>query len=193
MASLLRPAVTLFVFFSIAAGVVYPALVTGIANLAFPVQARGSLVERDGQAVGSELIGQSFSTARYFWSRPSATTPMPNNGQSSGGSNLGPLNPALIDAVKGRIEALGVGSTSATTPVPIDLVTTSASGLDPDISPEAALFQIERIAHERGLPIEKVKALVTSHTRGPQWGIFGEPRVNVLDLNLALDALASKP
>jgi K+-transporting ATPase ATPase C chain len=174
-------------------GLVYPALVTGIANLAFPVQARGSLVQRDGHVVGSELIGQSFSTARYFWSRPSATTPMPNNGQSSGGSNLGPLNPALIDAVKGRIEALGAGSTSATMPVPIDLVTSSASGLDPDLSPEAALFQIERIAHERRLPIEKVRALVTSHIRGPQWGIFGEPRVNVLDLNLALDALAPKP
>ncbi|MGA2552388.1 MAG: potassium-transporting ATPase subunit KdpC [Burkholderiaceae bacterium] len=193
MVSVLRPALVLLLIFSVLTGLAYPLLVTGIAQLAFASQAHGSLIERDGKVVGSALIGQPFSAPGYFWSRPSATTPMPDNAQSSGGSNLGPLNPALVDAVKGRVSALAGeagAAASANPPVPVDLVTTSASGLDPDISPEAAAFQVPRVAKERKLSEEAVRALVSAQVVPAQWGFLGEPRVNVLKLNLALDALA---
>ena len=192
MAPLLRPALVLFALFSALTGLVYPLLVTGIAQTVFPYQAHGSLVSRAGQPVGSELIGQSFAEPGYFWSRPSATTPMQNNGQSSGASNLGPTNPLLEEAVRGRIEHVREGAPAGQAPVPIDLVTASASGLDPDISPAAARYQIERVARTRTLPAEQLEALIQSQVEEPQWGIFGQPRVNVLRLNLALDALAVK-
>jgi K+-transporting ATPase ATPase C chain len=154
----------------------------------FPSQAAGSLIVRDGKPVGSLLIGQNFSEPKYFWGRLSATAPQPYNGTASGGSNLGPLNPALIDAVKGRLDALKAADPDNAQPVPVDLVTASASGLDPDISPAAAQYQVKRVAQARGLPVERVAAMVAEHTQGRQWGLFGEPRVNVLELNLALDA-----
>jgi K+-transporting ATPase ATPase C chain len=155
----------------------------------FPAQANGSLVERDGKAVGSALIGQPFSDPKYFWSRPSATAPMPYNAGASSGSNQGPLNPALADAVKGRVEALQKADPDNKAPVPVDLVTASSSGLDPHISPAAAEYQAGRVAKVRGLAPEKVRALVAEHTEGRQLGFLGEPRVNVLRLNLTLDAL----
>lgn len=191
MKSLLRPAVSLFVLLTAITGIVYPFVVTGVARVAFPSAAGGSLIVQDGKAVGSELIGQNFSDPKYFWGRPSATAPMPYNAAASSGSNQGPLNPALADAVKARVEALKAADPQNAKPVPIDLVTTSASGLDPHISPAAAAYQVERIARVRHLTPDVVQALVEQHTEGRQWGIFGEKRVNVLKLNLALDGLRS--
>jgi len=169
-------------------GVAYPLLVTGVAQVAFRHQANGSLVEKDGKVLGSALIGQPFTDAKYFWSRPSATSPMPYNGAASSGSNQGPTNPALKDAVEGRVKALRDGGGDASQPVPVDLVTASGSGLDPHISPAAAEYQIPRISKARGIPEERIRDLVRAHTQGRQLGILGEPRVNVLELNLALDA-----
>ena len=187
MKNLLRPAITLFVLLSVLTGLVYPLAVTGVAGVAFPVQAAGSLVSRDGVVVGSALIGQSFNDPRHFWGRPSATSPMAYNAGSSGGSNQGPLNPALVDAVKGRVEALRAADPGNTAPVPVDLVTASASGLDPDISVAAAEYQIARVARARGVAPDVVRAAVARHTEDRQLGFLGEPRVNVLALNLDLD------
>ena len=184
----LRPAFTLFAVLSIVTGLAYPLAVTGIAQLAFPWAANGSLILRDGKAVGSELIGQSFADPKHFWSRPSATSPMPYNAANSAGSNQGPANPALADAVKGRIEALRAADPGNTAPVPADLVTASASGLDPHISRAAADYQVARVARVRALPEAQVRELVEQHTERPLLGFIGEPRVNVLQLNLALDA-----
>jgi len=187
MKTLLRPALTLFLLLTLITGVLYPLLVTGIAKAAFPDEAAGSLIVRDGKTAGSRLIGQNFSDPKYFWGRPSATSPMPYNASASSGSNQGPLNPALTDAVKARIEALKTADPDNALPIPVDLVTASASGLDPQISPAAAAYQIERVARLRGLSPAAVKMLVERNTEGRQWSIFGEPRVNVLALNLALD------
>lgn len=186
--TLFRPALVLFVLLSLLTGIAYPYAITGIAALVFPREAAGSLVERDGKVVGSLLIGQSFSDPKYFWSRPSATSPMANNAVASSGSNLGPTNPALIDAVKGRVAALRSADPGNAAPVPVDLVTASASGLDPEISRAGAEYQAARVARVRGLPVERVRALVAEQSRGQWLGFLGEPRVNVLALNLALDA-----
>lgn len=188
MKTLIRPAITLFILLSIVTGLLYPLLVTGISQAVFPAQAAGSLIERDGKLIGSRLIGQNFTDPKYFWGRPSATSPYPNNAAVSSGSNLGPLNPALKEAVESRVKTLREADSGNTTPVPADLVTASASGLDPHISPAAADYQAGRVARARGLAPEAVRALVAQHTEDRQWGIFGEPRVNVLALNLALDA-----
>ncbi|HEV7446899.1 MAG TPA: potassium-transporting ATPase subunit KdpC [Steroidobacteraceae bacterium] len=193
MNTILRPAVTLFVIMTVLTGIVYPFAVTGIAELLFPDQATGSLVMAGGQPVGSRVIGQSFSDPKYFWSRPSATSPQPYNATASSGSNQGPLNPALMDAIKTRIEALKAADPTNMLPVPVDLVTASASGLDPDISIAAANYQAARIARVRGLPLEEVQALIGSHARGRFLGLVGEPRINVLELNLALDAQRAAP
>jgi len=192
MKTLIRPAVTLFILLSIITGLIYPLLVTGIGQAAFPAQAAGSLIERDGKLIGSRLIGQNSTDPQYFWSRPSATAPQPYNAAASGGSNLGPLNPALKDAVDARVQALRAADPDNTQPIPVDLVTASASGLDPHISPAAADYQIARVAQARGLAPEIVRKLVAAWTEDRQWGIFGEPRVNVLELNLALDRLPSE-
>ena len=189
MKTLLRPALSLFVLLSTVTGLAYPLAVTGVASAAFPEQAAGSLILKDGKPVGSSLIGQNFSDPKHFWGRPSATAPQPYNASASSGSNQGPLNPALVDAVKGRIDALRAADPANGTPIPADLVTASASGLDPHISPAAALWQVGRIAKARHLPEAQLSALVAAHTEGRQWGLLGEPRVNVLKLNLALDAL----
>jgi K+-transporting ATPase ATPase C chain len=186
--NIVRPALVLFVLLSALTGLIYPMAVTGAAKAVFPAQADGSLVVLDGTTVGSKLIGQNFSDPKHFWGRPSATAPQPYNASASGGSNQGPLNPALADAVKGRIEALRAADPGNTAPVPVDLVTTSGSGLDPDISPAAARYQAARVARARGVPIEQVNALVANNTQGPLWGLLGESRVNVLALNIALDA-----
>lgn len=188
----LRPALTLFVLLSAITGLAYPLAVTGVAQLAFPDAANGSLILRDGKPVGSELIGQAFSDPKHFWSRPSATGPMPYNAANSSGSNLGPSSPALAEAVKARIEALRAADPGNTAPVPVDLVTASASGLDPHISRAAADYQIARVARVarvRGIPEARVRALVEQHTEQPLLGFIGEPRVHVLRLNLALDAV----
>ena len=185
----LRPAVVLFLLLTALTGFIYPLVVTGLAQLLFPQQAAGSLVMRNGRALGSRLIGQSFSAPGYFWGRPSATTPQPYNGTASGGSNLGPLNPALLDAVKPRIAALRAADPGNEAPVPVDLVTASGSGLDPEISVAAADYQAARIARARGLAPERVRALIAQHSEGRVLGVLGEPRVNELELNLALDAL----
>lgn len=185
---LLRPALLLFVLLSLVTGLLYPLLVTGVAQLAFRDAANGSLIVRDGKVIGSRLIGQPFSDPKHFWSRPSATAPMAYNGGASSGSNLGPLNPALHDAVKARIEALRTADPGHTAPVPIDLVTASASGLDPHISRAAADYQAARVAKARGVSEAAVRALIERHTEGQWLGFIGEPRVNVLELNLALDA-----
>ena len=193
MKNILRPALVLFLVLTLITGALYPLLVTGVAQTLFPSQAGGSIILRDGKAVGSELIGQNFTDPKHFWGRPSATGPMPYNASASSGSNLGPLNPALTDAVKARVEALrnanSVADPGNTAPVPIDLVTTSASGLDPHISLGAARFQINRVAKARGLTVEKVQALVEAQTERPLLGLLGEPQVNVLKLNLALASL----
>src|ERR1700736_4774082 len=189
MSSLLRPAIVLFLIMTVITGVVYPLVVTGIAQVAFPKQAVGSLIVKDGKTVGSRLIGQSFSDPKYFWSRPSATSPQPYNAIASSGSNLGPLNPALTDAIKTRIEALKAADPTNTLPVPVDLVTASGSGLDPEISIAAAQYQAARVARIRGLAPAEVQSLIAAHSRGMLFGLVGEPRVNVLELNLALDAL----
>jgi K+-transporting ATPase ATPase C chain len=186
----LRPALVLFLMLSVLTGLVYPLAVTGIAQLAFPARANGSLISQGGQVVGSELIGQAFSDPKHFWSRPSATSPMPYNAANSGGSNLGPTNPALAEAVKARIAALRAADPANTAPVPVDLVTASASGLDPHISRAAADYQVARVARARGLPEAEVHALVERHTEPPLLGFIGEPRVHVLRLNLALDSRA---
>jgi K+-transporting ATPase ATPase C chain len=185
----LRPALLLLVVMTVLTGILYPLLVAGIARVLFPAQAAGSLVTVNGRAVGSGLIGQAFTDPGHFWSRPSASTPQPYNGTASGGSNLGPLNPALLDAVKARIQALRAADPGNLAPVPVDLVTASASGLDPDISVAAADYQAARVARVRGLPLKQVQALIASHTAGRLLAVLGEPRVNVLELNLALDAL----
>jgi K+-transporting ATPase ATPase C chain len=187
----LKNAALMLIALSVLTGIVYPLVVTGIAQAAFSNQANGSLIERDGKAVGSALIGQPFSDPKYFWSRPSATGPVPYNAGASSGSNQGPLNPALADAVKARIEALQQADPDNKAPVPVDLVTASSSGLDPHISPAAAEYQVARVARIRGLSADQVRALVAEHTEGRQLGFLGEPRVNVLRLNLALDALKS--
>jgi len=185
----LRPALLLLVVMTVLTGILYPLLVAGIARVLFPAQAAGSLVTVNGRVVGSGLIGQAFTDPGHFWSRPSASTPQPYNGTASGGSNLGPLNPALLDAVKARIQALRAADPGNLAPVPVDLVTASASGLDPDISVAAADYQAARVARVRGLPLKQVQALIASHTAGRLLAVLGEPRVNVLELNLALDAL----
>src|SRR5882724_12556483 len=189
MNTILRPAIALFVIMTVLTGIIYPFAVTGLAQLLFPAQADGSLVTAGGQPVGSRVIGQSFSDPKYFWSRPSATSPQPYNATASSGSNQGPLNPALTDAIKTRIEALKTADPANTLPVPVDLVTASASGLDPEISIAAAKYQAARVARVRGLAPEQVRALIDAHARGRLLGLLGEPRINVLELNLALDSL----
>ncbi|ATE60110.1 potassium-transporting ATPase subunit KdpC [Thauera sinica] len=185
----IRPALVLFGAFTLITGALYPAAVTGVAQAAFPRQAGGSIVLRDGRAVGSALIGQTFAAPGYFWSRPSATAPVPHNAAAGSGSNQGPLHPALAEAVAARSAALKAADPGQTAPIPVDLVTASGSGLDPHISPAAAAWQAPRVARARGLPRGQVDALVARHTEGRQWGVLGEPRVNVLQLNLALDAV----
>jgi K+-transporting ATPase ATPase C chain len=185
----LRPALVALALLTLVTGVAYPLLVTGIAQVVFPSQANGSLILREGKPVGSSLIGQPFDDPRYFWGRPSATTPFPYNAAASSGSNLGPINPALHAAARGRIDALRAADPGNRTPVPVDLVTASASGLDPDISPAAAFYQVPRVARTRGLDEARVQELVHTHIRRRQLGVLGEPRVNVLRLNLALDRL----
>ncbi|WP_373975501.1 potassium-transporting ATPase subunit KdpC [Chitinibacter sp. SCUT-21] len=187
----LRPAVVIFIALTLVTGVLYPLAVTGLAKVFFAEQAAGSLIEQNGQVLGSKLIGQAFSGPDYFWSRPSATGPMPYNGAGSSGSNLGPTNPALLNTIAERVEAIKAAHPQQSAAVPLDLVTTSASGLDPHISPAAAAYQIERVASARNLPLSQLTQLVAAHTRGAQWGILGEPVVNVLELNLALDRIAA--
>ena len=189
MKSIIRPAFVIFALLSALTGLAYPLVVTGIAQLAFPFQAEGSLIVRNGRLVGSSLIGQNFADPKYFWGRPSASSPQPYNGVNSGGSNLGPLNPALLDAVKGRIAELRKADPGNTGSVPVDLVTASGSGLDPHLSVAGAQFQAARIARVRGLPLEQVQQLIAAHAEGRLMGLLGEPRVNVLTLNLALDDL----
>lgn len=187
MRAQIRPAIVLLIVLSVVTGLAYPALVTAIAQVAFPFQATGSLITRDGRVVGSALIGQPFDDPKYFWGRPSATSPFPYNAAASSGSNQGPTNPALLDSVRGRVEALRAADPGNTAPVPVDLVTASGSGLDPHISPAAALYQVPRIARARKLDPAAVQALVERHTEDRTFGILGDPRVNVLALNLALD------
>ena len=197
----IRPAVVMIVGLTILTGLAYPLAMTGIAQVLFPRQANGSLIEKDGKVIGSELIGQNFEKPGYFHGRPSATTatdpknpsktiPAPYNAASSGGSNAGPTSKALVERIQGDVKALEAENPNV--PIPVDLVTTSASGLDPDISPAAALFQVPRVARERGLSEEQVRSLVTSHIEGRFLGVIGEPRVNVLELNIALDALKAE-
>lgn len=189
MKTLIRPMLVLFFALTVVTGIAYPVLVTAIGQAVFPHQANGSLIERDGKAVGSALIGQQFDAPGYFWGRLSATAPNPYNPQSSGGSNLGPTNPALADEIKGRLNALHDADPTNTAAVPVDLVTSSGSGLDPEISPAAAAYQAARVAKARGLAREQVDGLIAQHTSGRQLGVLGEARVNVLELNLALDQL----
>lgn len=188
MKTLLRPAIGLFLAFTVITGVIYPLLVTGAAQLLFPHAANGSVIKRDGRPLGSELIGQPFADPKYFWSRPSATTPFANNSAASSGSNLGPTNSALSDAVKQRVDALHAADPGNSAPVPVDLVTASASGLDPHISPAAARYQLARVARTRGLAESDVARFVAQATESRDFGVLGEPRVNVLRLNLLLDA-----
>lgn len=190
MKKLIRQCVVLFIAMTVFTGILYPLAATGLAQAMFHAKANGSLVEKDGKTVGSTLIGQAFSEPRYFWGRPSATAPNPNNGASSSGSNQGPTNPALTDAVKQRIDALKQVDPSNDASVPVDLVTASGSGLDPEISPAAAEYQIARVARMRNVDPAKVRELVAANTQGRQFGVLGEPRVNVLALNLDLDRMA---
>lgn len=190
MTSQIRPAVTTLVLLTVLCGAAYPALVTGVARIAFRDQASGSLVIQDGKLRGSRLIGQAFTSPQYFWGRPSATGPMPDNAAGSSGSNQGPLNPALLDAVKGRIAALHAADPDNKSAIPVDLVTASASGLDPHISPAAALYQAGRVARARGLERARVEAMIRAHTEHALLGFLGEERVNVLALNLDLDRAA---
>jgi len=183
---MIRPAVSLFLVLTVVTGVLYPLAVTGVAKAAFPHQAAGSLIVSDGKTLGSSLIGQNFADPKFFWGRPSATSPMANNAQGSGGSNLGPLNPALTDAIKGRVDALHAADPTNKALVPVDLVTTSASGLDPEISVAAAQYQAARIARLRGVSPEVVDGIIARHTQGRLFGLLGEPRVNVLEMNLEL-------
>jgi K+-transporting ATPase ATPase C chain len=185
----IRPSLVMLLALTVLVGIIYPLFVTGIGQAFFRHSAQGSLIVQNGRVVGSSLIGQSFSDPRYFWSRPSATPGVPYNAAASGGSNLSPTNPAQLEAVRDRVAALRAADPSNTAPVPVDLVTASASGLDPDISPAAAEYQVARVARVRGLAAATVQALVQKYTEGRQFGFLGEPRVNVLELNLALDAL----
>lgn len=192
MLSTIRPALVLLLVFTALCGFAYPWLVTGAAQAIFPKQANGSLLERDGKAIGSRLIGQPVTSAAYFWSRPSATGPFAYNAQASSGSNLGPTNAALIEAIEGRVKVLREADPSNQAPIPVDLVTASASGLDPDISPAAARYQVGRVARARGVDEQAVRALVEKQVQPRFLGLLGEPRVNVLELNLALDAAMGK-
>ena len=195
MVSQLRPAFLMLLILTVITGVIYPLVVTGIAQVVFPHQANGSLIDIDGKTYGSELIGQQFDDPKYFWGRLSATGDFPYNAfnaetlTGSSGSNYGPLNPALMDAVQARIDALQTADPGNRLPIPVDLVTASGSGLDPDISVAAALYQVHRVAQARGLSETQVKSLVDKYTQGRQFGFLGEPRVKVLELNLALDGL----
>jgi K+-transporting ATPase ATPase C chain len=192
MKTLIRPALTLFILLSVITGLIYPLLVTGISQALFPTQATGSLIIRDGKPIGSKLIGQNFTDPKYFWGRPSATSPQPYNAAASSGSNLGPLNPALKEAVESQVKTLREADPGNTALIPVNLVTASASGLDPHISPAATQYQIARVARVRGLSLDAVQNLVAQYTEDRQWGVFGEPRVHVLELNLALDGLTAK-
>jgi K+-transporting ATPase ATPase C chain len=191
MSSILRPTLVVFVVLSALTGVVYPLAVTAVGQIAFADQAAGSLILRDGKPVGSALIGQSFSDPKYIWGRPSATSPMPYNASNSSGSNLGPLNPALSDAVKGRIAALRAADPGNPAAVPVDLVTASASGLDPQLSVAGARYQAERVAKARQMPPQRVLQMIEKYSEGQRFGFLGEARVNVLRLNLALDGIGS--
>jgi potassium-transporting ATPase KdpC subunit len=185
-----KPALLTFLVLTLITGLMYPLAVTGMAQLLFPHQANGSLIVHNGKVIGSRVIGQHFDKPEYFWSRPSATSPFPYNAAASGGSNLGPTNPALIEAIRARVAALRAADPGNDSTIPVDLVTASGSGLDPHISPAAALYQVKRVARARGLDESTVQTLVTQHTEGRQFGLLGERRVNVLELNLALDALS---
>lgn len=182
-----RPAVSLLIALTLVVGIAYPLAITGVARVAFPSQAEGSLLREGDRVIGSRLIGQAFSDPKYFWGRPSATGPYPYNGIATSGSNLGPLNPALLDQVNERAKALRDADPGNTQPVPVELVSASASGLDPEISPAAAAYQVPRVARARGLTVAQVEALVRAHQRDRLLGFIGEPRINVLELNLALD------
>lgn len=186
MIQMIRAALGLFVVLTLVTGVAYPLFVTAVARVAMPSRASGSVIEQEGKAVGSRLIGQPFSDPEYFWGRPSATAPQPYNGAASNGSHLAPTNPALVASIHARVQALRDADPGNAAPVPVDLVTASGSGLDPDISPAAALYQVPRVARARGVPEATLVALVAAHTEGRSFGILGEPRVNVLALNLAL-------
>ncbi len=185
----IRPALAMLLLLTVLTGLIYPLTVTGLAQVFFPDQANGNLIMLEGKVVGSKLIGQYFDKPEYFWGRPSATAPFPYNATASGGSNLGPTNPVLLEVVKARVAALRAADPGNDLPIPVDLVTASGSGLDPHISPAAALYQAKRVARARGLDEAGVLTLVSKHTEGRQFGVLGEPRVNVLELNLALDVL----
>jgi potassium-transporting ATPase KdpC subunit len=188
-ASHIRPGLMLVIVMTLLTGVVYPSLVTAVSGIVFPSQAHGSLLRKNGALIGSELLGQNFSSPQYFWGRPSATSPQPYNGVGSGGSNLGPLNPALIDKVKSDAKALRDADPMNTAKIPVELVTGSASGLDPDISPAAAEYQAARVARARNIPLARIRSVIAGHRHDPILGVIGEPRINVLELNLALDQI----
>jgi K+-transporting ATPase KdpC subunit len=189
----IRPALIIFLLLSVLLGILYPLIITGIAQIVFPVQANGNLIMQDGKVAGSALIGQPFTSPKYFWGRPSATSLVPYNAGTSSGSNLGPSNPALADAVKARVDALRAADPANTQQIPVDLVTASGSGLDPDISVAAAYYQVPRVARERNLSEQDVLTLVSQYAEPRQFWIFGEPHINVLRLNLALDDLSASP
>lgn len=188
----LRPALMMLLTLTLLTGVIYPLAVTGLAQLLLPSLADGSLIIRDGKVIGSELIGQQFDDPKYFWGRPSATSPFPYNAAASSGSNLGPTNPAFIDAVRGRVSALRAADPVNDTPIPVDLVTASGSGLDPHMSPAAAEYQLKRVARARGLGENTLRDLVARHTEGRQLGVLGERRINILKLNVAVDDLTAE-